>query len=343
MGFSSTTTTSKGQISFTCREINLRTRSARRGPSLRSPFLTLQPMKRWTSVRRSPVTLIASCPVRARTYYTQDSVWGGVVLHGVGAKMWWDDTSWLPSFVGIQDILLPTDTDLTMENCRYFAVRRGMKPGSLFKKTFGKGDNMDKGWKVEAVKKLLDEYKELNTNPGNYDWSNNPEQMTELYKQNQSYYDGDSAPMIKFLDFYHLEEENKNPAFNGWYRKLLLDSDCVPTALGNEAVRFIYEKKKPFAQKMDNIIHFQFGDGNNVPPFKYHSIRSLGWLVYDLLWIMNRLNCQFTQHVFEQMMLLFRVQDPNDRDRLQKLDTAGHCWDHPRRTEHGDGAGALSS
>lgn len=257
-------------------------------------------------------------------YYTQDCVWGGVVLHGVGAKMWFDRTSWRPDFVGIQDILIPTDTDLTMENTRYFAVRRGMRPGELFRKTLAKGKNIAPGWNRKIVTKILDSYKDINTNPQNWSWGNNPEQMVELYKQNGSYYDGDAAPMVWFWDFYHREEENLNPAFNGWQRKLMLDRDVtgVPSELANQAedqIQFVFDSKKPFAEKINEIIHFQFGDGNNVPPFKYHSIRSLSWLIYDLVWTMNRLNCQFTQHVFEQMMLLFKINDPADRDRLTKL------------------------
>lgn len=262
-----------------------------------------------TTMRRSPAY-----------YYTQDCVWGGTVLHGVGAKVWFDQFKWRPSFVGIQDILMPTDTDLTMENCRYLALRRGMKPGELFKRTFAKDKkNIDPGWTLPAVKKILDEYKDLNTNPQNYDWANHPEQMTELYKQNGSYYDSDAAPMISFWDFYYLEEETKQQSKMGWYRKLILDKDVASGKTASNPVNFIYSSRQPFCPKMGNFIHFQFGDGNNVPPFKYHSIRSLAWLVYDLVWIMNRLNCQFTQHVFEQLMMLFRVNDPADRDRLTKL------------------------
>lgn len=253
-------------------------------------------------------------------YHTQDEVWGGVVLHGVGAKMWWDQFEWRPSFVGIQDILIPTDTSLTMENLRYYAVRRGMRPGQLFKKTLGRQEkNRDKGWKIKKVTEILDNFKELNTNPNNWNWSEQPEKMAELYKQNISYYDGDSAPMIWFWDFYFLEEESA-PNKNGWYRRMLLDSDLAESGKTSaEPVAFVYDSSRPFANTLDSIIHFQFGDGNNVPPFKYHSIRSLAWLLYDLVWIGNRINCQFTQHVFEQLMILFRCQDPADRDRLSKL------------------------
>lgn len=255
-------------------------------------------------------------------YYTMDCVWGGVVLHGVGARIWWDEDCWKPDFVGIQDILIPTDTDLTMSNLRYFAVRRAMRPGQLIRKTFFKGKNRNPGWNMPMVKKILDSFKELNTSQHSYDWSNQPEQMMELVKQNQCFYDSDSAPMIYFWDFYYREEENPDPNKNGWYRSIILDDDCKPVGggnLNNEPIQWVFHSDKPYASKLSEIIHFQFGDGNNVPPFKYHSIRSLAWILYDICWIMNRVNCQFTQHVFEQLMLLFRINDPTDRDRLQQL------------------------
>ncbi len=260
--------------------------------------------------------------IKASSSYTHmmESVFAGIVLHGVGARIWWDDC-WRPSFVGIQDLLIPTDTELEMEDSlQYYAVRRKMRPGSLFKKTFGRGKNIDPGWKMGAVRKILDSYKDINQNPHNYDWSNNPEQMTELYKQNLSYYDGDSAPVIWMWDFYYRDEENTDVNRNGWYHKLMLDYDSVPGALEDgKDKRLVYDSRRPVADKLGEIIHFQFGDGNNVPPFMYHSIRSLGWLMFDLVWMMNRLRCQFTQHVFEQMLMLFMVGDPADRSRLEKI------------------------
>lgn len=254
-------------------------------------------------------------------FYTQDCVWGGVVLHGSGVKIWWDQECWRPAFVGVQDILMPTDTELTMDGLRYFAVRRPMKPGELFRRTLAKGKNIRKGWNTRLVKKLLSDFRELNTNSNNYDWSSNPEQMAELYKQNLCYFDSDSAPVIWCWDFFHLEEENEDPNKNGWYKKIILDryANYGVSTSGEDPAQFLYSPATPIARKLGEFIHFQFGDGNNVPPFKYHSIRSLAWLVYDLVWTLNRVNCQFTQHVIEQMMLLFRVQDPADRERLQKV------------------------
>ncbi len=271
----------------------------------------------WESI----VTRLINKPLKdSRSFYfTNDEVWGGVVLHGVGAWTWWDDDDWEPEFTAIQDMLISTDVDLSMKNLRFMAVRRNMKPGSLFKKAIAPGAKADKGWNVGKVKKLLDEMKDENTSPEGNTWSDQPEKMTELYKQNGSYFDSDKAPTIHMWDFIWHEEEKADKGKNGWYRAIILDKDCTASLAEGSKAEFVFYSEVPFAKKLDNFIHFQFGDGNNVPPFKYHSIRSLAWLIYDLLWIMNRVNCQFTQHVFEQMMLLFKITDPADRDRVQNL------------------------
>lgn len=253
--------------------------------------------------------------------FVMRSKFAGVVLHGVGAQVWWDDDKWAPASTAIQDLLIPTDTELTLDNLRYFSVRRKMRPGELFKLTYGKGDNRRPGWNMKLVTKILDQYKELNENPHTYDWANNPEAMTELYKQNLTFYDSDSAPVIWVQDFF-FREEGDGDLKPGWYRRLMLDKDntYVSQMKDDEGhSQFIYAPKRPYADSVDQIIHFQFGDGNNVPPFMYHSIRSLAYLLYELMWTMNRLNCQFTQHVFEQLMTWFRVQDPSDRSRLDNI------------------------
>jgi hypothetical protein len=254
-------------------------------------------------------------------YYTMDECWGGICLHGIGMRVWHDDQHWKPSFTGIQDVLIPTETHLGMDNLQCFAVRRRMRYGELLKKTVKMGKNVNPGWNMPVVRKLLDEYKDMNENPNNYNWTDNPEQMGEIWKQSSGGYDvSDVAPTIDFWDFYHREEGGSDLAA-GWYLKMMLDKDCVSAASSSlESDReFIFESKTPIAPNLSQIIHFQFGDGNNVPPFMYHSIRSLAYLTYDLVWTMNRLNCQFTQHMFEQLMTMVRVQDPADRGRLNKV------------------------
>ena len=62
--------------------------------------------------------------------HTNRQKWGSVILHGVGSQMWEDKWKWCPFFVGIDDVLIPTDTDLTYEDLNHFALRRRMTRGA---------------------------------------------------------------------------------------------------------------------------------------------------------------------------------------------------------------------
>lgn len=246
--------------------------------------------------------------------HTQRQKWGSVALHGPGATMWPDDEDPLPFFVAIPDLLIPTDTDITLENLNYFAVRRRMKPGQLYRKTFGKGDNVDKGWNLERVKKLLLDYKNQNLSFNNVDPYTQPERWEQVFKQNLIYWDSDVAPTITFWDFYFSEDDAE---FGSWRRGIIMDSDCIPATLSTKsALDWVYEPKHVYADKLSQILHVQFSDGNNVPPFMYRSCRGMGVRLYDTVMTLNRFRCQSTQKMFEDLVPLFRVVDPADKARL---------------------------
>lgn len=255
---------------------------------------------------------------RSRPFlHTMRSKIGSIALHGIGPQMWQDQYNPFPFFVPIEDLMIPTDTELTFENLTYFAVRRKMTPGALVRKTFAVSEkNRDPGWNMKAVGALLKDYKDLNQNLSNWNWAENPEKIVELIKQNAVYWDSDAVPCIWFWDFYHQNDDGSQE----WYRDIILDSDCVPGKSTQEnKVEFVYHKKKRYSANLNELLHVQFGDGNNKPPFVYWSVRGIGWILYDVCQMMNRLRCQFTQRVFEDLMMLFRVSDPADRSRLDKI------------------------
>jgi hypothetical protein len=185
---------------------------------------------------------------------------GSVILHGVGSQMWEDGDKWRPYFVPIDDLLIPTDTELPYDNLNHFAMRRRMTRGQLFRKTFGPPENKrDPGWNMKAVQKILDQYKDMNQSQETWNWTDNPEKAAEVWKQNASYYDSDKVPAIWMWDFYYQEDEDEQ---GRWHRKILLDQDCVAVRSStSEAVTCIYDSNKPFADKLGQILHTQFIDG----------------------------------------------------------------------------------
>ena len=75
-----------------------------------------------------------------------------------------------------------------------------------------------------------------------------------------------------------------------------------------------------FCDKLDQTIHFQFADCSCVAPFRYHSVRSLGFLLYSICHLQNRLNCQFDEATFESLMQYFRITNSADAERAWKVD-----------------------
>lgn len=246
--------------------------------------------------------------------HTQREKWGSVVLHGRGPTMWPDDEDPMPFFVAIPDLLIPTDTSITLDNLNYFAVRRRMKPGQLYRKTFGKGKNVDPGWQLDKVQKILKQYKNQNLSWQNVDPYTQPERWNEVFKQNLIYWDSDVAPTIMFWDFYFSEDE---APYGEWKRGVILDSDCIPsTVTTDEPLSWVYKPDRVYADKLSQILHVQFSDGNNVPPFMYWSCRGMGVRLYDTVMLLNRYRNQSLQKLFEDLVPWFRVTDPADKARL---------------------------
>jgi len=253
---------------------------------------------------------------RSRGYFHQvRSTGGGVMLTGVGPKLWTAfDDCWCPYFVAIEDLLIPSDTQVTLDMA-HFAVRRGMSYWELYRKTLGKGDNIDPGWNKKVVRDMLASIKNRETTEQQWDWTNAPEKAAELIKQNATYWNSDAVPKIWLWDFYSQDDESGD-----WNLQIIPDENWTASyGTANEPLAFVYESKKPVADSLDKILHVQFGDGNVKPPYFYHSIRSLAWLLFDLCQVQDMTLCRFIGKVFEDMMLLMRVQDPSDRAAIDKI------------------------
>jgi len=252
---------------------------------------------------------------RSRSYFqTVRETGAGVMLHGIGPKMWEDQEKWEPYYVALENLLIPTDTQCNLD-MPHFAGRREMTYYQLWKKTLGKGENMDPGWNKKAVQKLLQAIKNQFTSTQNWDWIATPERAAELLKQNATLFESDIVPKLCFWDWY--EQDDKT---GEWFLKIVLDQD-YGSAQGalSDPLDFIYEGRKPVSDTLDKILQVQYGDGNPRSPFFYHSVRSLGFLLFDLCQVNDMTLCRFVQKVHEDYMLLLRVQDPADRAAIDKI------------------------
>ena len=249
------------------------------------------------------------------------SQFANVVLHGPGPVLWQDKYRWVAYPIGMDDFMVPSGTRVGFGDMDHFAVFTQLTAGQLFRLTHG--SKIDKGWNMATINSTLAELAKTDSqNNAPYD-AYTPEKVAEQFKANQGFFDTDAVPTVKCWDFYFKESEK-----DGWYRRLIFDSvlnnsDLTSTLKDTNKGQFLYSGNRPCAQNWKQLIHVQYGDGANVAMtggFQYHSVRSLGFMLYAVCHLQNRLRCRFTDSVFENLLWMFYVANPDDRDRLQKID-----------------------
>jgi len=258
----------------------------------------------------------------------QQSVFANVVLHGPGPSIWNDREHWLQDPLGVEDVLVPGNTLRSMENLEMFAVYRQYTAGKLWRMTHG--PQVDVAWNMPLVDQCIawvdKQAQQLNGDQWPDVWF--PEKMEERLKSDNGLYAGDRMPTVNCWDFYFWGDNGER---SGWNRRIILDAWGQPgvggmpwNGLMSKEVgkgRFLFDPgDRVYADKLDQIIHFQSGDASAVAPFRYHSQRSLGYLLYAVCHLQNRLYCKFTDSVFESLLQYFRINNPADMDRLTKID-----------------------
>jgi hypothetical protein len=150
-----------------------------------------------------------------------------------------------------------------------------------------------------------------------------PEKWEERVKGDGTFYTGDRVPTVNAWDFYYWDDDKKT---EGWYRKMILDTWTMPSAAGVRTRRegkpferndqFLYNPKgRKYASSLREIINWTFADLSAVFPANYHTIRSLGWLLYSTCHLNNRLFCKVMAATFEQLMIYMRVKSEDDMQR----------------------------
>ena len=236
-----------------------------------------------------------------------------LVLHGVGPVYWKNDHSWMPSFVALDDLLIPTDTPLEMsDELGHFGINAWITAWQLYSNT---QLETTPGWnKPMAMKVLQALLSSQNFTPDYFNDYGAPEKQESLWKQRSAYLNSDAIPKVKITIFFH-----QDPETGKWWRKVLVRENQSITVQAINTNEFLFKSEYTFADSIEEVLHIQFGDGSVVAPFKYRSVRGLGVLLYSVIELMNRLRCQFTQHVFSNLVPLLRVENPQDQDRPKFL------------------------
>ncbi len=231
-----------------------------------------------------------------------------VVLHGRGPSMWDDPFAWCPRLLSVEDLKVPSNTLIDFSNLQYFAVYQEATAAELMRYVTRK--RVDPGWNVPAVKRLVAELASRDLGSDQAAGIEFPEKLAEDFKQNGLYYASDIIPSAKLWWFYQLTDDEDEPRW-----ELCIIEDQVDKIEKSEPT-FLYKQKSHFATSIDQILHVQYADGGNVAPFKYHSVRGLGYLLYPVLNMTNRLFCRFMDSIFEACNQLFRNVGEEDREKL---------------------------
>lgn len=241
-----------------------------------------------------------------------DEKFASVVMHGIGPQFWMSKDAWLADSVALADLRVATDTNTSLSNLVWIARKVRYTTGELAVRVFGK--YAAKGWNRTVIQSILKKYQNKNWENQDYDWANEPEKMSALIKQNMAFYTSDAVPTINLWHFYHLDQTDP-------IRKCVM-MKVVPDRSVDGATRteFLFESDKPVAERLEHLLHVQFGDLNGDPPFKWHSVRSLGYMLHEPAFWMSLTRCRGLQHLWENFQMLMQSSTPLDKGRTQKVE-----------------------
>lgn len=279
--------------------------------TVRIPEAPPEKQKNWESFITRKIN--KSLKKSLKYFELQRSKWAAVLLHGYAPTLFYDPNCVQPEFVALEDFRVPTDSKCDLSNLSWFAVRKAYTEGELACKVWGKYSMP--GWDQEKIAEILEAYHDQNWEAGEAKWSDEPEKMAEIVKQNGGFYAGDAVPTISLFHFYFLDDSN--PKKPEWRLRVVPDSQTLSVPTDG----FLFnDGKRCHARDIKNLLHVQFGDLNNKPPFLIHSVRSMGFLLMEPLFHRNLLDCRFLQHVHEHMNAWVRVSDVQGKARAQKMD-----------------------
>lgn len=240
-----------------------------------------------------------------------------VVLHGPGPSLWRNPTSPTPDTLGVDDILVPAGTLADMSNLDCLSIYREWTWSQLYDLTHG--SQVDKGWNTPYIDSILASlYKQPLQPPYQGNRWLFPEKIAADAKENASLYAASALGKVLAWEFYYRDEENGH-----WNRRIILDYDNIqPEGLKADLQRakpeFLYSKDD-YAEDWSSILHWFMGNCSNVAPFRYYSIRSIGYLLYGVCLTQNTVRCRMTDHILQSLLTWFRNVSEDDRERLEDI------------------------
>lgn len=245
-----------------------------------------------------------------------------VVLHGPAPRLWKNRRHPCPKATAVDDVILPAGTLVSMENLDRFGVYTELTWNQLYELTQGKA--ADPGWNKEYVKAIMATLYKTGVQPiyqGNR-WMF-PEKIQEDIKEGAGLSASSSLPKCMAWQWFYREEDNDK-----WCRKIALDwnsmvgAETSPFKKSDSVFKeqgFLYEKED-YADDWSEIIQWRIGNCSNVAPYRYYSIRSVGYLLYGICLIQNKVRNRTYDHTLQALMTWFRNVSEDNREKLGMID-----------------------
>ena len=117
-------------------------------------------------------------PRQMEYFMVHQSKWKPVAAHGIGPIFWEDKYNWIPRYLAIEDLRIPTDTEISFRNLVWFAARISYTPGELSRKAFSKAKGKFT-WDKKAVADILKNVDQCKATmaENNYDFDTVPEKF----------------------------------------------------------------------------------------------------------------------------------------------------------------------
>lgn len=274
--------------------------------------------KEFKTAWETQITNLINKPLKKSLKFleTYRSKAASVIAHGPGPVMWANSDDWCPEYVALPNLRVPSDTKVDMDSMPWFARKVKLTIGELAEKVYS--EFAEPFWNKPMVAKILDFYKDTNTDTASKDWSDSAEENLEVMNQNGGYWQSDKAPTVELWYFYYRDHSTSSKIRkNFWNLRIVADKSLVS---GIEDDVFIYDRKtKPIAESLSQLLHVQYGDLNMAPPFYYNDVLAMGQLLYEPCFWSNQIRCRLIQHLFEQMCTLLRIDTPAGKEAAKAV------------------------
>jgi hypothetical protein len=194
------------------------------------------------------------------------------IRHGVSFAYFPSDVDWRPKWTTLQYFKCPRGATTDVSTIEIATISEDIAPHKLW--AYIKDPEIAKmrGWNVKATRDAI-----LNFSEPDFNFRNDWEEFERQVKSNDLWLTYSRNTVIKCVHYFVQEFDGTVSHYIG-----------LQGLPGNDTNEFLYEQRHRFDSMLNTFVPFTFGTGNG----DLHSIRGLGFKSFNLIQVMNRLQCQ---------------------------------------------------